>query len=50
MEGPPSVPYDAIERLCKLVDVRFEVYDPNGSLNRVHDKLKKIFKNRGIIV
>jgi hypothetical protein len=41
MEGPQSVPYDAIERLCLLIGVRFDVYDAKGSLNRVHDRLKK---------
>ncbi len=34
-------PYDAIERLCRFVDVHYSIYDLNGSVNRVLDKLKK---------
>lgn len=41
MESPESVPYDEIEALCRLVGVRFEVYDVKGSLRRVIAALTK---------
>jgi hypothetical protein len=30
------------ERLCKLVDVRFEIYDLKGSLQRVYNAVKAL--------
>lgn len=44
MEGPDSPPYDEVEELCKLLKVRFSVYDLPGTLKRCIDVVAKLVR------
>lgn len=40
-----GLPIKEVERVCKILRVKFNEYDLKGSLNRVHDQLKKLFED-----
>ncbi len=44
MEAPPEVPFDEIEKLCKILNIQYDVYSYKESLNKAILKIEKILK------